>query len=159
MQSDYFKLRQQYPDVISAEQLSKICHISKRKAKWLLENQVIPCEDTGKKTWRFLIRIDDVIDYLLKRDSNLLEVAAPRGIFSSKSPKIDILPVDLDMLRFYTQRLWCNEPKVLTAAEASRLSGFSKNAIYSWIKRGKLMSIRYNIIPKAELIKAMFGDR
>ena len=78
MQKDYAYLRQQYPAVISCEQLSKICHISKRKAKWLLENGVVPCKDTGKKTWRFQISIDAVVDYLVKRDANSLTVAAPQ---------------------------------------------------------------------------------
>lgn len=160
MQKDYAYLRQQYPAVISCEQLSKICHISKRKAKWLLENGVVPCIDTGKKTWRFQISIDAVVDYLVKRDANSLTVAAPPGIFSSKSHQKPASPVDLAALREYTQRLWRNEPDVLTVEEASRISGFSKDTIYHWIRKERLMSIRYmgrHIIPKDELIKAMFG--
>ena len=160
MQKDYTYLRQQYPAVISSEQLSKICRISKRKAKWLLENGVILCVDTGKKTWRFQISIDDVIDYLVKRDANSLTVAAPPGIFSSKPHKKTAAPVDLAALREYTQRLWRNEPDVLTVEEASRISGFAKDTIYHWIHKERLMSVRYmgrHIIPKEELIKAMFG--
>lgn len=162
MQKDYAYLRRQYPAVISCEQLSKICHISKRKAKWLLENGIIPCVDTGKKTWRFQINIDAVIDYLVKRDADSLIVAEPPGIFSSKPNKKTAAPVDLAALRAYTQRLWRNEPDVLTVEEASRISGFSKDTIYHWIHKERLMSIRYmgrHIIPKEELIKAMFWVR
>ena len=54
---DYSFLRDQYPEVITMDQLYRICHISKRKARWLLENGVIPCEDSGKKTRRFKIKI------------------------------------------------------------------------------------------------------
>ena len=61
---DYEYLRQQYPETISMDQLYRICHISKRKAKWLLENGVIPCTDSGKQTRRFQIRLDDVITFL-----------------------------------------------------------------------------------------------
>ena len=39
---DYGYLREQYPAVISKDQLYRICHISKRKALWLLEHGVIP---------------------------------------------------------------------------------------------------------------------
>ena len=162
MQKDYSDLRQKYPAVISSEQLSKICHISKRKAKWLLENGVVPCIDTGKKTWRFQISIDAVVDYLVKRDANSLTVAAPLGIFSSKPTQKSAAPVDLVALQAYTQRLWRNEPDVLTVEKASRISGFSKDTIYKWIQNGRLMSIRYmgrHIIPKEELIKAMFVFR
>lgn len=136
--------------------------MSKREAKWLLENGVIPCIDTGKKTWRFQISIDAVVDYLAKRDANSLTVAAPPGIFSSKPHQKPAAPVDLAALREYTQRLWRNEPDVLTVEEASRISGFSKDTIYHWIHKERLMSIRYmgrHIIPKDELIKAMFWVR
>lgn len=159
MQRDYTYLRTQYSDIISCEQLSKICRISKRKAKWLLENGVISCVDTGKKTWRFQISIDTVIDYLVKRDANSLTVAAPTGTFSSKPHQKPEAPVDLAAFREYTQRLWRNEPDVLTVEEASHISGFSKDTIYKWIQSGRLMSIRHmgrHIIPKEELIKA-FG--
>ena len=133
--------------------------MSKRKAKWLLENGVVPCIDTGKKTWRFQISIDAVVDYLVKRDANSLTVAAPLGIFSSKPTQKSAAPVDLVALQAYTQRLWRNEPDVLTVEKASRISGFSKDTIYHWIYKERLMSIRYmggHIIPKDELIKAMF---
>lgn len=63
MATDYTYLYEEYPEVISADQLYRICHISKRKAKWLLEHGYIPCEDSGKKTRRYKIRLNDVIDY------------------------------------------------------------------------------------------------
>ena len=162
MQKDYSDLRKQYPDIITCEQLTKICHISKRKAKWLLENGVISCIDTGKKTWRFRISIDLVVDYLKKLDANSLTVAVPPGIFSNKPHQKTTAPVDLSDLREYTQRLWHNESDVLTVEEASHISDLSKNTIYKWIQRERLMSIRYmgrHIIPKEELIKALFDFR
>ena len=64
MGTDYSALLKDYPPIISKDQLYRICHISKRKATWLLENGIIPCEDSGKKTRRFKIRIIDVIQYL-----------------------------------------------------------------------------------------------
>ncbi len=79
----YEYLRQQYPETISMDQLYRICHISKRKAKWLLENGVIPCKDSGKQTRRFQIRLDDVIIFLERREAGLLQEDIPTGIFSS----------------------------------------------------------------------------
>ena len=67
---DYGHLREQYPAVISKDQLYRICHISKRKALWLLEHGVIPCEDSGKQTCRFRIQLEDVIDFLERRDAS-----------------------------------------------------------------------------------------
>ncbi len=80
---DYEYLRQQYPETISMDQLYRICHISKRKAKWLLENGVIPCKDSGKQTRRFQIQMDDMITFLERQDAGLLREDIPAGIFSS----------------------------------------------------------------------------
>ena len=38
METDYSYLYESYPEIISADQLYRICHISKRKAKWLLDS-------------------------------------------------------------------------------------------------------------------------
>jgi Transposase. len=91
-----------------------------------------------------------------------LTVAVPPGIFSNKPHQKTTAPVDLSDLREYTQRLWHNESDVLTVEEASHISDLSKNTIYKWIQRERLMSIRYmgrHIIPKEELIKALFDFR
>ena len=65
---DYSYLRREYPETISMDQLYRICHISKRKARWLLEHGVIPCQDSGKQTRLFSIRLEDVICVLEQRD-------------------------------------------------------------------------------------------
>ena len=78
-------LRESYPATISMGQLYRICHISKRKARWLLEQGIIPCVDSGKKTRRFSIQLEDVIIFLERRDAGLLEDAIPRGAFSGGS--------------------------------------------------------------------------
>ena len=82
---DYGSLRESYLATISMDQLYRICHISKRKARWLLEQGIIPCVDSGKKTWRFSIQLEDVIIFLEQRDAGLLEDAIPRGAFSGGS--------------------------------------------------------------------------
>lgn len=81
---DYSFLRDQYPEIITMDQLYHICHISKRKARWLLENGIIPCEDSGKKTRRFKIKLEDVIEFLEFRDAGLLDDMIPVGIFSGE---------------------------------------------------------------------------
>ena len=83
MVSDFSYLRDLYPPVITLDQLYRICHLSKRKAKWLLESRIIPCQDSGKKTRRFKIQLDDVIAYLEDTASGKRVVHFPVGLFSS----------------------------------------------------------------------------
>ena len=83
METDYSSIINQYPPVITMDQMYRICHISKRKAKWLLENGIIPCKDSGKKTRRFKINTIDVVYYLQRRERHPEEVQTPIGLFNS----------------------------------------------------------------------------
>ena len=55
------------PDVITKDQLYRICHISKSTALYLLQSGKIPCEYTGRKTRCYKIKKEDVIAYLENR--------------------------------------------------------------------------------------------
>ena len=48
----YDAIRRAYPETISKEQFYRIAHISKATALHLLQNGLVPCKDTGKKTRR-----------------------------------------------------------------------------------------------------------
>lgn len=58
---------------LSADELYRYLHISKRKLKFLLENDYIPCIDTGKKTHRFLIKASVALRKNRKKISNYLQ--------------------------------------------------------------------------------------
>lgn len=49
------------PEIITKDQLYKICHISKSTAKCLFRGEKIPCEYNGKKTRFYKIKKEDVI--------------------------------------------------------------------------------------------------
>ena len=49
---------------LSAEQICKILHISKRKCAWMLQNGMIPCKDSGKKTRRYTVLRKDLDAYI-----------------------------------------------------------------------------------------------
>lgn len=56
---------------LSAEQICKILHISKRKCAWMLQNGMIPCKDSGKKTRRYTVLRKDLDAYM--------QIAVPNG--------------------------------------------------------------------------------
>lgn len=64
-------LKSTYPDVITRDQLYRICHISKKTASYLLDSGLVPCTNSGKKTRKYKIRIDDVIVFLNAREKIL----------------------------------------------------------------------------------------
>ena len=58
-----------YPEEISKEQLCRLCHISKRVAKYYLDNGVIPCRNNGQATHTYAIKTRDAITFLRRRDA------------------------------------------------------------------------------------------
>ena len=152
----YNYLREQYPKIISMDQLYRICHISKRKAKWLLENGVIPCEDSGKQTRRFQIRLEDVITFLERRDAGPLQEAIPAGIFSSGGRTLEQPRQILDsgaLAAFLLER-WADAPEVLTVAQTASLCGYGPSAINRWVRDGLVEAVSYrghNLIFKESL--------
>ena len=153
---DYGYLRAQYPAVISKDQLYRICHISKRKALWLLEHGVIPCEDSGKQTRRFRIQLEDVIVFLEQRDAGELDGVLPVGCFSSgrHSEREARAYLDCQELRNLILDRWTDEPDMLTVKQAAALCGYSINAINRWMKKGVLEGVNYygtNLFSKESL--------
>ena len=150
----YEHLRETYPAVISAEQLYRICRISKRKSSWLLQNGVIPCSDSGKRTRRFRIRLDDVIDFLERRDAGELGGAIPCGAFSSGSAHRPQPVMDSEALCTFILAAWSDAPDMLRTKEASALCGYVPTTINQWVKRGLVQAVRcygQNYISKQSL--------
>lgn len=144
---DYSFLRDQYPEVITMDQLYRICHISKRKARWLLENGVIPCEDSGKKTRRFKIKLEDVIEFLKLRDSGFLDDVMPVGIFSSEGygypPRQPRTQLDNGALQAFLLDCWADASDMLTVPQTASLCGYSAATIERWFQKDLLEGIYY----------------
>lgn len=162
MSTDYDELKSHYPPVISADQFRQICHISKRKAKWLLENDIVPCKDSGKKTRRFSIRLDDAIGYLEARENAPTLVATPPGAFSSGYQHPDSppkrTPVPPAIFERYLLQRWRNAPDALSIPQAQKLTGYTAGTLCDWISAGRLQAVWYYNhyqIPKVSLIACL----
>ncbi len=89
----YDEIRKQYPETISKDQFYRIAHISKATALYLLQSGLVPCRDSGKKTRRYTIRMDDVIVYMIDREKNPGVYQAPVNWYKKRSRK-NLSPVD-----------------------------------------------------------------
>jgi hypothetical protein len=158
MSTDYSYLLDEYPEIISQNQLYRIYRISKRKATWLLENGYIPCEDSGKKTRRFKIQITDVIEYLTALENNPEIFITPPGIFSSgyKSKHKVADQIDSDKFMTMLKKKWSGLPDALTVSDVTKLAGYCQSTISDWILKGEVLGVRYYskyLIPKECLIE------
>ena len=161
----YNFLREEYPETISMEQLYRICHISKRKALWLLEHGVIPCEDSGKQTRRFRILLEDTIDFLHKRDAGELDAVIPHGTFSSGSHCEPHTYLDSEELFSLLMERWQDAPDMLTVKQAEAICGYGTTAMNHWLRLDHVRGVTYygvNLISKeslAEYLSSPAGQR
>ncbi len=154
-QKTYSKLLNAYPELIAKESLYKICKISKKTAIYLLENGIIPCIDTGKKTHRFIIKMIDVVEYLKQRDINpAIEKKKPSyakpapAIIMSASKRENIFELLDDRLK--------NEEDVFDFHDIERIFGYNKKYILREINCGRLKAISYKskyIVPKVFMLE------
>lgn len=157
----YEKLRTLYPKTISMDQLYRICKISKRSADYLIKHGIIPAVDTGRKTWRYRIALDDVITYLIKRDK--VGSMIPRGAATSRHGKTGqrycfakIITGDNEReLMEYFSYIYSEYPDVITVVDVAEMTGLSTKRIFQFLNDGELGSLakrpRY-LIAKAHLL-------
>ena len=145
MATDYSALLHEYPEIISLDQLYQICHISKRKAVWLLEHQHIPCQDSGKKTWRFKIKTADVVKYLEGLESDPHAAKPPVGIFSSKQyqkrKKDPISNIPLPQFKSYLYGKWKEVPDALQLRDIVALTGYTRFTVGKWLSSENLKCV------------------
>ena len=146
---EYETILRTYPKTISKDQMYKICHISKSTCLYLLEKKLVPCIDTGKKTHRFYIRIEDVINYLEDRETNPQKYVKVKSKTIQKSHPLfwDIyaLPdIDKDFknyMKHYYETLFRKEPEVLETMQIAEITGYAKNSVMKWGDSGKLWRV------------------
>lgn len=145
MATDYSALLCQYPETISKDQLYRICHISKRKATWLLEHGYIPCEDSGGKTWRFKIKTVDVIKYLQTMETDPQKASPPTGLFNSnclaKKQANPIAQISVPEFEKYLQTRWVAAPDALRMEDVADLTGYSRATVGQWVYKKHMRSV------------------
>jgi len=159
---NYSHLKRQYPGYISLDQFHKICKIAKRSAKYLVDSGIVPAIDSGKKTHRYQIAIEDVIAYLRRRDREGSMI--PTGLLTSgqREPSTRVsfsrlveLGEENQVAEFF-QHITTDYPDVLTVADIVKLSGIGKSTILKMLEAGHLKSITNSpkhLIPKAYLFE------
>lgn len=153
------------PDEITKEQLYKLLHVSKRKAKWMLDEGIIPCVNRGTKTHTYLIRMEDVQIYLERSDVERRK-EIPTGHFNAKPakshrkretlPQISLREEDRRAYALYLEEQWEALPDDLSVAQVVSLTGICEKRILRWLQTGELFAVRFGgryHIPKEVVVE------
>jgi len=171
-QGKYESLREQYPEYISLDQLHRICGIAKRSARYLIDHGIIPYQDTGKKTWRYRIALDDVITYLRRREqvSSMIPCGAVTSRKNQKTRKVStrksfaqmVVAGQESQIADYFNYIYADYEDVLTSQDISEMTGLEKSTVLKLLKSGVIKSLmthpRY-FIPKSYLLEFVVTPR
>jgi len=169
----YQSLKKQYPEYVSLDQLYRICKISKKSARYLVESGTIPAIDSGKKTWRYKIAMGDVIKYLIKRDKAGSMIPMGRAANCVKDHEITplnrrsyfkIISTDRKKKRTieYFRNLCSDFDDLLFTEDIVAITGLSSKTILRLLRNKCICSIgrypRY-LIPKEYLLNFLVTPR
>ena len=157
-------------EIISLEQLYKMLRISKRKAAWMLQNGIIPCEIRNTPTHKYTIRKEDVLTYMAKSDREKRK-EIPVGIFNAKktnnprrteSPDSDcggyfddtnykLRGKERARFKEMLEDLLYAVPDTLTVDEVAELTGYHRRTILRYVQRKYIYGV--NIMGKYYISK------
>ena len=147
---------------VSKEEMCKILKISKRKATWMLQNNIIPCENRGTATHTYIIYLEDIVAYQNKNNQQKRD-EIPIGIFNYKAAKISIgkeLYIKLtndkeERFMLYLERQLEVIPDSFDIDDCANIIGYHRGTVLRHITKGYLKAFKMRhqyIIPKAKLI-------
>ena len=142
--AEYKEIKRKYPKTMSKDQFYQIAHISKATALFLLKNGLVPCEDSGKKTRRYTIKTDDVIEYLKNRESHPDYYKAIRGWYRGTAGKKgtinesvapDLSPEQHQLLIQYLTALMKPYDDLMTVKLLAGFSGYNTTTVINWCNK------------------------
>ena len=145
----YESIRRKYPETVSKDQFYQIAHISKATALHLLQNGLVPCKDTGKKTRRYTIRTDDIIFYLIDRELHPEVYRAPDRWYQERSGHYNsrvtyrneltkLSEEERANFRKYMEDEFCQYGDLLTVVEVAEAIGYCDTSLHRWCNAKKL---------------------
>ena len=157
-------------EIISLEQLYKMLHISKRKAAWMLQNGIIPCEMRNMRTHKYSIRKEDVLAYM-EKSAHEKRGEIPVGILNAiktnnprrtESPNSDcggyfddthykLRGKERARFKEMLEDLLSAVPDTLTVDEVAELTGYHRRTILRYVQRKYIYAV--NIMGKYYISK------
>lgn len=149
----YDQILRDYPENISKEQFYKIAHISKATALYLLDSGKVPCIRSSKKTHRYIIRTEDVIEYMKDRERRPDDYKVPakwryhrpgtrERICSFENKLVGLTKKQREKLRRYFMEQMQDADDLLCVPKVSEAIGYSCSTIRRWCNTQGLKSLK-----------------
>ena len=146
------EIRSNYPETLNLENIRCILRLSKRKTAWMLQNGIIKCEISEKKTKQYTVMVDDLFEYLDKVEQGDPSVATPIGRFNAKKPsnrsreRQQLPPIMYrqppEEFKLWLEDEWYAEPDLLYSNDVSRITGYAKTSVNRWMEKKILRTVK-----------------
>ena len=149
-------------EMMTMEEFYRLLHISKRRAAWILQAGLVPCEDRGSRTWRYRISRQEALAFQTMFQAHPERYSPPPGRFSSTAGK-QKRPVPCVRREELTAALtvrWSALPELLDSAGISACTGYARSTVSSWVRTGRLPACRLRgwiAVAKCDLIAFLVG--
>lgn len=160
-----------YPDPMSRNDFRIACHIGTRTSLYLLQNGLVPCVHTGKRTRCFKIAKAGVAAYLRRRLTEPEHYAPPSGWYKNypqhKPPAVSLTrTLDYEivsrlLLRRHLEQQLADTPDVLTVEQIARFTGYTPHTVSRWCTEDRLRTIQRRprfMVPKTWLLDYLISD-
>lgn len=132
---------------MSGSELRQYLHISTRKLKFFMDNNVIPHEDSGQDTYRYLVKTEDAEAFKYRMDNEPGFLCDLKGNFTSRKthhprPVIDLTPVNVAALTGFLTDLWKDYPDTITTEQMCEMIGISHQTALKLQKSGTPYSVQ-----------------
>lgn len=122
-----------YPDILCQGQLCEAAHISKRRARYLLDKGLIPNVHSPNRRLGYRIWKEGARVFLRELKEDPERFALPASARPRK-------PASPQRLEAYYSALLESCPDLLDAGQVMELTGYSTTTVHRWLSSGKLKS-------------------
>ena len=148
-------------EMMTMEEFYRLLYISKRRAAWILQAGLVPCEYRGSRTWRYRIPRQEALTFQKKFQAHP-ERYSPPGSCSSTAgkQKRPVLCVRREELTAALTVRWSALPELLDSAGVSACTGYARSTVSSWVRTGRLPACRLRgriAVAKCDLITFLVG--
>lgn len=136
------------PQTLSGEQVRCALHISKRKCAWMLNNGFIKCQNTGKRTRKYTVLKEDLLNYIEDSAKHPEKYVTPYAEFSTVKykkprPRKTGFPFSLpSTFRPWLEQEFETVPDALTIQQVVSTTGYTDNTVNRWLRQGHLKSVQ-----------------
>lgn len=134
---------------ISGCRLRQYLHISTRKMKFIMDNDLIPHINTGNVTHKYLVLTEDADKFLERMETDQKLIAELKGKFSNRKnhqpkPFFDVTEENCNAFAEWLEKKWAELPDALPTLTVAQISGYRAQRIRELVKENVMMGISVN---------------